>query len=141
VKATDASRIRLRSMMWSMSYAINPPNMWITINPDDIDNPIVQLLTGADIDLDNFLRTDGPSKTERGARVAADMFAAAEYFNLIMKAITGTLIGIKSSRGRNISHRGIFRNVKGYFGVVECQGRGTLHMHMLLWLANSPNGG
>ena len=140
VKATDASRIRLRSMMWSMSYALNPPNMWITINPDDINNPIVQLLTGADIDLDNFLSTDGPSKSERGSRVAADPFSAAEYFNLIMKAIIECLLGFKTSRGRNISSKGIFGNIKGYFGVVECQGRGTLHMHMLLWLANSPDG-
>jgi hypothetical protein len=140
VKATDASRIRLRSMMWSMSYALNPPNVWITINPDDIDNPIVQLLTGADIDLDNFLSTDEPSKTERGARVAADPFAAAEYFNLIMNAIVTHFLGITTARGRVKTAKGIFGNVRGYFGVVESQGRGTLHMHMLLWLNDSPDG-
>jgi hypothetical protein len=140
VKATDASRIRLRSQMWSMSYAMNPPNLWITINPDDIDSPIVQLLTGADIDLDNFLSSDGPSKSERGYRVAADPFAAAEYFNLVMKAFIESLLGVSTSRGRNKYTRGIFGDVRGYFGIVESQGRGTLHMHMLIWLANSPNG-
>jgi hypothetical protein len=140
VKATDASRIRLRSMMWSMSYALNPPNLWITINPDDIDSPIVQMLTGADIDLDKFLSSDGPSKSERGYKVAADPFAAAEYFNIIMNAFTRSLLGLKTVRGRNITKRGIFGDVKAYFGIVESQGRGTLHMHMLIWLDNSPDG-
>jgi len=34
---------------------------------------------------------------------------------------------------------GILGRVSGYFGVVEAQGRGTLHLHMLMWLAGTPN--
>ena len=34
---------------------------------------------------------------------------------------------------------GIFGYVGGYFGVVEAQGRGSLHVHMLLWLKYAPN--
>ena len=37
------------------------------------------------------------------------------------------------------SEMGIFKLVNGYFGVVEAQGRGWLHIHMLLWLKNTPN--
>lgn len=34
---------------------------------------------------------------------------------------------------------GILGYVSGYFGVVEAQGRGSLHVHMLLWLKYAPN--
>ena len=34
---------------------------------------------------------------------------------------------------------GIFGYVSGYFGMVEAQGRGSLHVHMLLWLKHAPN--
>jgi hypothetical protein len=34
---------------------------------------------------------------------------------------------------------GILGRISAYFGVVEAQGRGTLHVHMLLWLEDAPN--
>lgn len=34
---------------------------------------------------------------------------------------------------------GILGYVNGYFGVIEAQGRGSLHVHMLVWLKNAPN--
>ena len=29
--------------------------------------------------------------------------------------------------------------MNGYFGVVEARGRGSLHMHFLIWLKIAPN--
>ncbi|KAI6094775.1 hypothetical protein EV401DRAFT_2049176 [Pisolithus croceorrhizus] len=37
-----------------------------------------------------------------------------------------------------LSHKGIFGHVNAYFGVVESQGWGSLHLHMLLWLMDAP---
>jgi hypothetical protein len=34
---------------------------------------------------------------------------------------------------------GVLGRVSGYFGVIEAQGRGSLHIHMLLWLKHAPN--
>ena len=34
---------------------------------------------------------------------------------------------------------GILGYFNGYFGVIEAQGRGLLHVHMLVWLKNAPN--
>jgi hypothetical protein len=34
---------------------------------------------------------------------------------------------------------GILGRVSTYFGTVESQGRGTLHLHMLIWLKNTPS--
>ena len=33
---------------------------------------------------------------------------------------------------------GVLGHVAAYFGLVESQGRGTLHLHLLMWLANTP---
>jgi len=34
---------------------------------------------------------------------------------------------------------GFLGYVSGYFGVIEAQGQGSLHVHMLLWLADTPS--
>ncbi|KAJ7118469.1 hypothetical protein C8R43DRAFT_832054, partial [Mycena crocata] len=34
---------------------------------------------------------------------------------------------------------GLFGRCKGYYGMVEAQGRGTLHCHMLVWLEGNPS--
>ncbi|KAF8508464.1 hypothetical protein JB92DRAFT_3120847 [Gautieria morchelliformis] len=49
-----------------------------------------------------------------------------------------TLFGIWISRGHVVSQMGILGRVSGYFGVVEAQGRGTLHLHMIMWLHDAP---
>jgi hypothetical protein len=33
---------------------------------------------------------------------------------------------------------GVLGRVVAYFGLVESQGRGTLHLHLIMWLANTP---
>jgi hypothetical protein len=41
----------------------------------------------------------------------------------------------KHDRGSRVQCReGVFGTVEGYIGTVEAQGRGTLHLHMLVWL-------
>ena len=37
------------------------------------------------------------------------------------------------------SEGGIFGPVRGYYGCIEAQGRGTLHCHMLIWLEGGLN--
>ena len=70
VTGTDAARKQAHSMLWSTSYLLNLPNLWVTINPDDIDDPIAQVLAGAKFNLDNF----DPE----------DPYASAQYFNLVV---------------------------------------------------------
>jgi Helitron helicase-like domain at N-terminus len=35
--------------------------------------------------------------------------------------------------------KGLFGRCSTYYGMVEAQGRGTLHCHMLLWIEGNPN--
>lgn len=133
VLGTDESRIQIRSLIWGMK---NPPSLWLTINPADTQDPIAQVLCGENIDLDHFCSLDHRPNT--GA-VAADPFASASFFHIIINAVLHHLLKIKGFRSACSLERqqGIFGTVDGFIGTVEAQGRGTFHLHMLLWLKGS----
>lgn len=42
----------------------------------------------------------------------------------------------KHMKGKSFD--GLFGDVKAYFGMVETQGGGTLHVHFLVWLSDAP---
>ncbi|CEL56332.1 hypothetical protein RSOLAG1IB_11903 [Rhizoctonia solani AG-1 IB] len=138
VVGSNASRVKLRSRIWSTMLFLNPPTLWITINPDDLHDPIPQVLVGEEIDLNNFVTTAGPNAVQRARNIARDPFAAAEFFHYLIKTILETLFGVTTTASRIQSRMGVLGHVSGYFGTVECQGRGTLHLHMLVWLHKAP---
>ncbi|CCO35593.1 DNA repair and recombination protein pif1,mitochondrial [Rhizoctonia solani AG-1 IB] len=138
VIGSNAARAQLRSQIISTSLLLNQPALWLTINPDDYNDPIAQIYAGAEIDMDNFSLTSAPSPTKRAQNIAGDPFAAAQFFNFTIKTILEKLFGIVATTTRVHSSMGVLGRVQAYFGTVECQGRGTLHLHMLLWLEGSP---
>lgn len=144
VMATDECRSSYRSKIWSMVVAFNPPLIWLTLNPSDTHDPIAQVFAGKEIDMDNSIRLEGltpAQNTDRARTVASDPLAATEFFFYIVNAVLEELFGIQVGRGPQgviRRRRGILGTVQGYFGTVEAQGRGALHVHMLLWIRGSP---
>jgi hypothetical protein len=140
VMGTDESRVGMRSKMWGMTMMKNPPSLWITINPSDVNDPIAQVMTGTEIDLDQFDKTGGPDANERSKTIVGDPFAAAHFFHFTIQAILETLFGITKRKppSQILRKAGIFGRVAGYIGSVEAQGRGTLHLHLVLWLCGAP---
>ena len=140
VKGTDESKQPFRSRIWGTNLLFNPPSLWITINSADTQDPIAQVCAGEEINLDQFCDTVGPTNSQRAINIAQDPFSAAKYFHFIVKCVLEILFGItKNSRGQIDRQEGIFRKVQSYIGTVEAQGRGTLHLHMLLWLKDAPS--
>ncbi|KAI6131341.1 hypothetical protein EV401DRAFT_1802613, partial [Pisolithus croceorrhizus] len=43
---SDQSRYQLRSQIWATSIMLNPPTLWITLNPCDLHDPIAQVFAG-----------------------------------------------------------------------------------------------
>jgi hypothetical protein len=134
VMGTDESRIKIRSLIWGMCMMKNPPSIWMTINPADTQDPIAQVLCGEDLDLDDFINCAHARPSD--VAVASDPYAAASFFHLMVNAILECLLGIKGyKRGQPVRReKGILGIVEAYIGTVEAQGRGTLHLHMVLWL-------
>lgn len=139
VIGSDQSRRRLRSQIWGTCAYLGPPTLWMTINPSDLHDPVLQVFAGEKIDMNNFNAAFGPAANRRVENVAKDPFAAAKFFNYIVLAILECVFGI-DSRGFSIkSQHGILGRVSAYFGAVEAQNRGTLHLHLLVWLYDTPN--
>lgn len=139
VSGSDQSRYRLRSQIWSTSTVLGPPSLWITINPSDLHDPIAQVFAGEDIDMDNFMATLGPDKAKRAKNVADDPYAAAKFFHFMISTILETLFQVEVTAAQVKSKMGVFGCVTAYFGTVESQGRGTLHLHLLVWLKDVPS--
>jgi hypothetical protein len=140
VTGTDESRASIRSKIWGMNLKYNPPSLWITINPADTQDPIAQVLAGVDIDLNNFIDTAGPDNEQRGINIASDPYASAKFFHFTIETVLSVLFGItRKGEGQSNPNGGILGKVQGYIGTVEAQGRGTLHLHMLIWLKDAPS--
>ncbi|KAF7331514.1 ATP-dependent DNA helicase [Mycena kentingensis (nom. inval.)] len=117
VMGTDESRIAIRSQVWGMSLRFNPPTIWATLNLSDTGDPIAQVLAGKSIDLDKFIATAGPNSEERRRTIAADPFAAAEYFHETVRVILEEAFGIVvNPRGAIDRRPGIVGTVNGYIG-------------------------
>lgn len=138
IQGSDQSRYQLRSQIWATSVAKGPPSLWITINPNDLHDPIAQIFAGEEIDLDRFVRTARPDKHQRASNIAADPYAAARFFHFMVRTILTTLFGVEATPFKVNSRKGVLGKVSAYFGTVESQGRGSLHLHMLVWLEGSP---
>ena len=133
VMGTDESRIKIRALIWGMCMMKNPPSIWLTINPADTQDPIAQVFCSEEIDLDNFVQSvDRPSDIA----ISSDPYASASFFHFMVNAILRELLGIQASKYRNtiVREKGILGTIEAFIGTVEAQGRGTLHLHMVLWL-------
>ena len=139
VMGTDESRVQIRSQIKGMCVMKGPPSLWITINPSDTGDPIAQVIAGDSIDLDSFVRSSGPNSEERSRTIAADPYAAAKFFHFVIAALLEEVFGIKAYKGHSPVQRtdGVFGKVASYIGTVEAQGRGTLHLHLVVWLCGA----
>ncbi|KAG1725056.1 uncharacterized protein EDB91DRAFT_1087238 [Suillus paluster] len=91
---TDESRISIRAYIWGMTVMKNPPSLWITINPTDTHDPIVQVLAGEQIELDAFDCTAGLDSAQWAKIIVDDPYAAAKFFHFVIGAILEELFGI-----------------------------------------------
>ncbi|KAF8801482.1 hypothetical protein BYT27DRAFT_7262019 [Phlegmacium glaucopus] len=139
VQGSDESRISMKGKIWGTNILHNPPSIWVTINPSDMQDPIAQVFAGAKIDVDAFCKTAGPTSTDRSLNIASDPYASAKFFHFMIGTILEVLFGISKQRnGLIVRKEGVFGVVKSYVGTVEAQGRGSLHLHLLVWLEGAP---
>lgn len=101
------------------------PAFWITINPSDLRNPLVLILAGVEFSGDVFAAANAAI---REAIATSNPIAVAEFFYYVCKAIFDGLLA------SNTGYVGILGDVSNYYGVVETNGRGMLHLHALVWV-------
>lgn len=122
VVRSDNACSQYQSMIWGTCLFHSRPTIWITINPADIHDPITQVFSRETIDMDKFNSLLGPDSHRRTENIACNPYAAARYFNFIIRTVLEMLMGITNHSSHITSEKGILGQVAAYFEVVEAQG-------------------
>ncbi|CAF3407623.1 unnamed protein product [Rotaria socialis] len=123
VMGSAHSRSALRTKIHSLCFNLGLPSLFVTINPVDIHSPVALYFAGVDPDLDRVPPEVLRTSYERAQIIATHPVATAKVFNCSIKSILKCLV-----------LGGVLGPTKAYFGTVESQGRGSLHLHLLIWL-------
>ncbi|CAM4811757.1 unnamed protein product [Rotaria magnacalcarata] len=123
VMGSAYSRSALRTKIHSLCFNLGLPSLFVTINPADIHSPVALYFAGVDLDLDRVLPEVLRTSYECSQIIATHPVATAKFFNCLIKSILKCLV-----------LGGVLGPTKAYFGTVESQGRGSLHLHLLIWL-------
>ncbi|KAF5334277.1 hypothetical protein D9758_015539 [Tetrapyrgos nigripes] len=128
VKGSMSSKKFLRTKLWSLISYLGAPSWYITFAPSDQTHPLCLYysITDENFDINLNLPND-----ERTRKIINNPVAGAKFFDFMVQMFIKHILGV------NTDHDGIFGKTSGYFGTIEQQGRLTLHLHMLLWIANS----
>src|SRR5467141_1961478 len=118
------ARVHMRALFLSGGM----PGVWLTINPADLTCPIVVKLAGVTLPSDEL-----STEARRIRRLTAQMnpVAVAQFFHHLCVGVFDALLAAGKDR------MGILGEVSNYFGVVETNGRGMLHLHTLVWLSGN----
>ncbi|EGO04615.1 hypothetical protein SERLA73DRAFT_68302 [Serpula lacrymans var. lacrymans S7.3] len=126
LKGSFGYKLCRRNEIHSLIKHFCTPALFLMSNPADIFNPLLGVVAGLTpeqwADMTAF---------ERGIFVANNPGPAAIFFDTLIKVFLS--IVIRYGRGA-----GLFGTCLAHYGVVEAQGRGSLHCHMLLWLKGNP---
>ncbi len=130
---TAAYKVTLRNEIRSLVNFKGTPALFVTLNPSDVNHPLVRLFAGHNVSLEDAIVGEELTEWQRKLLAARNPVACALFFNTMMNAFIRVILRY----GR--PGRGLFGNCSAYFGTVEAQGRGTLHCHMLIWLEGHPS--
>jgi len=126
IQGSPAALREPRKEIQAMITRFGPPHFFITLNPADLHHPLFLHFAGEKIDLKNLLFS---SVTYRTRILAANPVAQALFFDKVIRSIFEILFGYKCAEGK-----GVLGKTRGFYGVYEAQGRGSLHLHGLVWL-------
>jgi hypothetical protein len=133
IEGTAGHKLIMRNQIRGLINFYGTPCLFVTLNPADVHNPIVRILAGEDINLENPQRGEDMSSWRRKLLVAKNPATAALFFDKMIQGFIDVILGYGSKHG------GIFGHCEAYYGSVESQARGTLHCHMPIWLRGHPN--
>ncbi|KAI0349347.1 hypothetical protein OH77DRAFT_1415225, partial [Trametes cingulata] len=86
VPGSSSARIAMRNEIRALMLSKGMPNFFVTINPADIYNPVVRLLSGEDIDVDRILPSQPYNHWKQSVLIARNPVLAANFFDIYMKA-------------------------------------------------------
>jgi hypothetical protein len=127
---SQMSKKRNRNEIKSMLLNKGASAIYITITPDDLKNPLAFVMSMSDPEQFDFDMPELSDEDFRAAQASLNPVGLAEFFHIITSTILSKLFNSDNGQG-------IFGPWNGHYGLVETQARGTLHIHLLLWIKNT----
>ena len=138
-----SARIEMRHQLVSLHYWCGLPCIFLTVNPADVHHPFTLFFsTGAGLqpvappDIALALR-----QKKLAQLIARDPVAAVRAFHQHLRLLFKALLGCALSPAElpvdgvaDLGNSGIFGQILAAFGAIEPQTRGSLHIHMLLYV-------
>lgn len=131
-KYAQGSRFNLKKRRTEIhSYIVSKglPSFYITINPNDTKSPLIKFLTKIEMSEDFFQTSN---LFERMQIIFTDPVSQSLHFDIIIQNLIDHLFGFT-----NENKIGIFGKLDAFYGMVEAQFRGSLHVHFLIWIKDS----
>jgi hypothetical protein len=126
---SNEERLYSRSKIRSLCLKYGMPSIWYTINPNDLTNEVNMKLCAfrvADGNQAEALMEKFRKQIGRVQHVVRDAVSSATFFHREMALFFEHLVAT--------GEESVFGKVSCYFGCVETNERGALHLHGLMWL-------
>ncbi|KIM74021.1 hypothetical protein PILCRDRAFT_80473, partial [Piloderma croceum F 1598] len=125
VQGSVTSKKYMRNEIWSLISYLGAPSWFITFAPADNRHPIALYFADTKETFSPEILTDRQCyRLNSGNAVAG-----ARFFHFMVQMFIKHVLGVDED------HPGLYGDTSAYYGTVEQQGRLTLHLHLLLWIA------
>ncbi|KAJ7186906.1 hypothetical protein C8R46DRAFT_879847, partial [Mycena filopes] len=92
VPGSAGHKVMLRNEIRSVITYRGAPTLFITLNPSDVDNPLVRLLSGEDIDIEDLARGEDMDGWSRKILAARNPAACAKFFDLVISKFISVIL-------------------------------------------------
>ena len=120
IPGSSAAGMAMRNEIWGLTLTHEMPSFYVTINPADAHNLIVNFVAHLKIDFDNLLPDDVPNYWDQLSLIVSNPVIGANFFNAYLKAFIKTFLGFDSGNLNEVG--GILGTVKAHYRCVEVQG-------------------
>ena len=125
---SNETAIFMRNYYNAMMIRHGSPLLWITVNPNCVENKIVlHMITGETLSLPDL------SATEKRSFISKSPGSTAVYFQEYLHNVIRYWLGFDPSTGRPTKIGGILPRLAEFGIAVESDGSQSLHAHILAW--------
>ncbi|KIK66597.1 hypothetical protein GYMLUDRAFT_144921, partial [Collybiopsis luxurians FD-317 M1] len=131
IEGSTGDIVDMQEEIRAISCMTGTPSIFFTLNPADGHNCITSFLAGKNINVDALFNEPDShyNAFDHMYILACNPVAGAEFFHLMIDQFVSKFLGMK-----RMNRQGVFGQTKFYYGVVEAQNCGSLHLHILIWL-------
>ena len=128
LRGSSGYKVCRRNEIRALMKKFSTPALFITINPADVYHLLLGVLGGREL-----AEWQSMDRHQKAVFVARNPGPAAQFFDAMIKAFLDIIVRHGKEGG------GLFGECETFYGMVEAQGRGTLHCHLLLWIKGNPS--